>query len=456
MFFKKIISVLALCACFISTINIPAFAATDIFFAQAQEQLISSDLGLLAEFSNRPLSEIIEFSNASSKILYYSTKHSLAYEKLGITGQSTKSLKNQMIQDFSYLENLSNNQYLTSILRNLYYTYKTTYLTGDNFTNGFETFYSYVNKSTEYVQATQFNEAFRNYFLLPIMNEYSFSQRSVNAVNLLVESRESQSGEILYLYKQLEVCAENEAPLAVKELYTALSEHYEKMSRGVYSTEIIDVIKYMAYGLDGRVVVAEEINKYMEFMNFTDLCENFRYISTLDVFVKINQEDALKVMSMLNNNALHYTENIKFKKMYYDLLCDNINYQNGDLKYEQLQQSFVAFNEYRTQMIEYYTNMYAEYGSSDVFTSSVIASEIELYNIYVLALCPKADSSTTYKYASQTDIDSNAYNPIQIKGNNPIILILVALTSATAITSMIILLLKLAKKHIEKISKSIY
>ena len=361
-----------------------------------------------------------------------------------------------MVQDFSYLENLSNDNYLTSILRNLYYTYKTTYLTGNNFTNGFETFYSYVNKNQEYVQAVQLNEAFRNYYLLPILNNYSFSQQSVSAVTLLVESRENKNEGVVSIQKRLEAAAENDAPIAVKELYSLLAKHYEKMARGVYSTEIVDIIKYMGYGLDGRVVVAEEINKYMEFMRFTDLCENFRYVSTLDVFTKLSQEDALDVMNTLNNNALYYSENIKFKKMYYDLLCENINYQNGDVKYEQLQQDFVAFGEYRAQMIDYYKNMYAGYGASEVFSSDLIASEIEMYNIYLLDLCPKADSSVTYKYAAQTDIDSNAYNPVQIKKNNPIVLIIVAIISAAALTLMFVVIFRVAKKYIEKAVKSIY
>lgn len=456
MFLKKIISVIMVCSCLLSVMTLPTAAASDPYYTMTKEQLPSSDFNLLSNFCNRPLEDIIEFSNASSKILYYSTKHSLSYEKLSISCQSTKSLKNQMVQDFSYLENLSNDNYLTSILRNLYYTYKTTYLTGNNFTNGFETFYSYVNKNQEYVQAVQLNEAFRNYYLLPILNNYSFSQQSVSAVTLLVESRENKNEGVVSIQKRLEAAAENDAPIAVKELYSLLAKHYEKMARGVYSTEIVDIIKYMGYGLDGRVVVAEEINKYMEFMRFTDLCENFRYVSTLDVFTKLSQEDALDVMNTLNNNALYYSENIKFKKMYYDLLCENINYQNGDVKYEQLQQDFVAFGEYRAQMIDYYKNMYAGYGASEVFSSDLIASEIEMYNIYLLDLCPKADSSVTYKYAAQTDIDSNAYNPVQIKKNNPIVLIIVAIISAAALTLMFVVIFRVAKKYIEKAVKSIY
>lgn len=406
-----------------------------------------SDKSLLSEYLNFSYEDILGFEECSSKILYFSTKHDVAHKKLSFNDEADTRFKASVETDLSFMDDYKENPTCKSVYE-CYLVYKDTFLRENTDITQFKTFYTYLSEVFPgYKNICLADEIFRKKVLNPILSEYCFNETVKFAV-------EEKNNEFL---EELCVILKNNSelstiPVSVKGIYTVLYEHYSDLLSGSYSTDIFRIMVCEYYDIRGRVLICEELNKFAEYSQFTEFCERFRYASTVDTMSRLKQSDIMSIASGIADYTVYYKENIRLKKMYYDLLCNDVYYQNGTYREADFSSDIKEFRETKTAMTAFYGEMYANYNGT-IFSSDAINQDIIYYNNKAKAFNPKAKNSELLQYETQVMADGNAYVPIAIKEDNPVVVIVVVSVIVLGIIFGLLIVLKLAYYKLQDIPK---
>lgn len=160
----------------------------------------------------------------------------------------------------------------------------------------------------------------------------------------------------------------------------------------------------------------------------------------------------MSIASGIADYTVYYKENIRLKKMYYDLLCNDVYYQNGTYRETDFSSDIKEFRETKTAMTAFYGEMYANYNGA-IFSSDAINQDIIYYNNKAKAFNPKAKNSELLQYETQVMADGNAYVPIAIKEDNPVVVIVVVSVIVLGIIFGLLIVLKLAYYKLQDIPK---